>query len=392
MEETQPELRALRRRLILRDSLVFFALTLISATLFGITLFLFRSFSTHRVELAKRWYSRGIVDLNDNRPKEAVTALRTALGYSPENHDYQLMLAQALSKAGDTDEAYAYFTELWEAEPGSGKLNLELARLSAAKGVTRDAIHYYRSAIYGTWEGDGSLRRRVVRLELVRYLMAQKDFSTAQTELLIASGNSPEDPGVKLEIASLMAQSGDLTSALSLYQKVITVRPHDEVALEGAGVSAFELGHYATAQKYLLRALQSHAVGSSGRLSPSSTQKLVDSTRILALFPASDLPDAKQIARILNLRSLARNRLTACHLQLAAAGASSTALQQIDPLWKNESNRSITQRLRNNSTAQQAELDLIYKTEDAATNSCGAPTGDDALIPLIAKSQETIEQ
>ena len=61
---------------------------------------------------------------------------------------------------------------LWVTQPGDGFINLELARLSAKKKDPQNAIKYYRASIYGTWEGDGVVRRREVRLELARYLIA----------------------------------------------------------------------------------------------------------------------------------------------------------------------------------------------------------------------------
>src|SRR5580698_11531230 len=161
-----------KRRLILRDTLTFLSLTLITVVLFAITLFLFRTFATHREELAKRWSARGQEAISSGYPEQAVVALRTALSYTPGERAYELLLAQALGDAGHTEEAYNYFLGLWETQPGDGFINLRLARLAAKKNDMQAAINYYRASIYGTWEGDGVVRRREVRLELARFLMA----------------------------------------------------------------------------------------------------------------------------------------------------------------------------------------------------------------------------
>ena len=50
---------SLKRKLILRDSLTFLSLLLVTIVLFLLTFFLFRSFTTHREELAQRWSARG---------------------------------------------------------------------------------------------------------------------------------------------------------------------------------------------------------------------------------------------------------------------------------------------------------------------------------------------
>jgi hypothetical protein len=73
------------------------------------------------------------------------------------------------------------------------------------------AINYYRAAIYGTWEGDAPVRRRDLRLELSRYLIAHHDLSSARTELLVAGGNAPDDLGLALTLAPLLEQAALLT-------------------------------------------------------------------------------------------------------------------------------------------------------------------------------------
>ena len=96
-------------------------------------------------------------------------------------------------------EATAYFNTLWEAEPGNGEINVQLARLAARSGNEDAAKRFYHAAIYGNWEGDGYLRRRDTRLELVRYLISRGQFDPARSELLVAAGNAPssDPPGAR---------------------------------------------------------------------------------------------------------------------------------------------------------------------------------------------------
>ena len=155
------ELSSAKRRLIFRDAVTFLGLILVTAVLLAITLFLFRSFTAHRAELAQRWSGRGQNALNQGHPEEAIVALRTALSYAPDENSYELLLAQALGDAGHLDESYNYFLGLWDAEPGNGFINLRLARLAAKKRDTQAAINSYHAAIYGTWEGDESDLTRV---------------------------------------------------------------------------------------------------------------------------------------------------------------------------------------------------------------------------------------
>ena len=198
--EDPSDLAILRRKLIVHDALIIASLSLVTVLLFGVTLILFRSFESHRNELATRWSGRGRAALMAGRPIQAIGALRTALTYAPGQRSYELLLAQALGNAGHTEESYNYFQGLWAAQPGDGFINLSLARLEAKRGDQKAAINYYRAAIYGTWEGDGAARRRDVRMELAQYLLDRKDNNGARTELLIAGGNNPGDHALHMKI------------------------------------------------------------------------------------------------------------------------------------------------------------------------------------------------
>ncbi len=280
-----------KRRLILRDSLTFISLALITAVLFAVTLFLFRSFASHREELAERWSARGRTEISSGHPDQAIVALRTALSYAPGERTYELLLAQALGDAGHTEESYNYFLGLWDAEPGDGFINLRLARLAAKKNDMQAAINYYRGSIYGTWEGDGAIRRREVRLELSRYLIAHHDLSSARTELLVAGGNAPDDIGLALTIAPLLEQASAPSDALNYYRKVLAREPDNQQALEAAGRLEYEFGHFEEAHRLLEEAKQGHDATAPGHavFSPDMQAMLDNSQKILALAPLKKL-------------------------------------------------------------------------------------------------------
>ncbi len=135
---------------------------------------------------------------------------RAALGTAvlSRTSDIEIELATALAAAGRLQEATAYFNTLWEAEPGNGQINLALARLAVRQGNQPSAMRYYQASIDGTWQGDGSVRRREVRLEMVKYLLSRQ-VDHARSELLIAEGNAPDDPSVRMQIAQLMETAQD---------------------------------------------------------------------------------------------------------------------------------------------------------------------------------------
>src|SRR6201996_2093950 len=185
--------RAERRHLIISDTLSLVTLFAITALLAVLTNYLYQSYASHQVTLANRWLQRGEQAMKDGKPVAAIDALRSALAYSPNARSTEIKLAEALASAGRTQEATAYFNALLETEQGSGLINLQLARLAAQQGNESQAIDDYQRAIYGSWQGDGYVRRRDVRFELIKYLISRGHLDRARTELLVASGNASED-------------------------------------------------------------------------------------------------------------------------------------------------------------------------------------------------------
>jgi tetratricopeptide (TPR) repeat protein len=387
------ELSSARRRLILRDSVTFLGLIAVTAVLFAITLFLFRSFSAHRVELAQRWSERGRNALIAGQPEQAIVALRTALSYAPDERSYELLLAQALGDAGHLDESYNYFLGLWETEPGNGFINLSLARLAARKRDVQGATNYYRAAIYGTWEGDGTVRRREVRLELARYLISIGDKSSARSELLIAGGNNPNDPAVELTLADLLQQAGYPKDALNYYQKVLVLEPKNETALVAAGRMEYESGKFEEADRLLEQAVKEQESGGphDGSAAPGITTMLENSARIVRLSPLEQVSPAERVGRILLARDLAKKRFDDCNAQVSAVSGIASPLQSLGSRWIAKDASLGRADLLKDAAEQDATVKLIFDTEMQTSQICGAPTGDDALLLLLAKSPKTME-
>jgi tetratricopeptide (TPR) repeat protein len=381
-----------KRRLILRDALTFLSLSLITVVLFFITLFLFRSFAAHREELAQRWSARGQAAIASGHPDQAIVALRTALSYAPGERSYELLLAQALGDAGHAEESYNYFLGLWDTQPGDGFINLRLARLAAKKNDMQAAINYYRAAIYGTWEGDAPVRRRDIRLELSRYLIAHHDLSSARTELLIAGGNAPDDLGLTMTIAPLLEQASAPRDALNYYQKVLARDPNNQTALEAAGRLEYSFGDFEEAYHLLENAARESDTSSmGGKLSPQIEAMLNTSAQVLAVAPSKKLPPGDRAARVLKARDVAKKRFESCNSKVAAASGMTSPLQTLSARWTSKEATVNQAALLNDSKELDAVIKLIYDTELQTSQSCGAPTGDDALLLLLAKSPKVTE-
>lgn len=389
---SRTEVSIAKRRLFLRDSLTFLVLTLLTGVLFLITLFLFRSFSAHRQQLAVRWSGRGKAAIDAGKPDQAMVALRTALSYAPGTRSYELLLAQALADAGHMDEASNYFMNLWVTQPGDGFINLELARLSAKRNDPPNAIKYYRASIYGTWEGDGVVRRREVRLELARYLIAQKYTNAARIELLIAAGNSPSDPSLNITLAGLLVQTGDVADGFTYYKKALQRDPKNQAALQGAGRTAYALGNFAEAHSLLERAIESKVSSEKLNVSDDLAAMLDSSKRILELDPSGKLRPAERVRRILADSVISKKRFDGCLAKLGAVNALPPALQELKSRWA-DSNATMSRSVLLRSLARQdTAVQLIFDTELQTSQFCGAPEGDDALLLLLAKSPEATER
>ena len=429
-----------RRRLILADSLSLVTLFAITALLAVLTNYLYQSYASHQVALANRWLERGEQALRDGKPQEAIDALSSALAYSPSQRSTEIKLAEALASAGRIQEATVYFNALLESEQGNGLINLQLARLTARQGNPNEAIGDYQKAIYGNWEGDGYVRRREVRLELVNYLIEHQLFDQARSELLVASGNAPgDDISVQLDIARRMEQAQDPGDALHLYKTLLRHHGTLREALEGAGRTAFQLGRSLQAKRYLARALESTAPDeeSSTELG-QSRERLSEATRLLLLYPSSRLSNRERNTRILNDRKLAMARLAQCTrdnpLAPADAGAEPNApasqdktkkvlsnplknfashfsrhpsdsppsqkatpsptdlLQGVTARWKELPSRISLANLEDQPDLAQTQVQLIYDTEIVTQQVCGEPGGDDALLLKIAQAPNQVEQ
>jgi tetratricopeptide (TPR) repeat protein len=384
------------RTLVIKDTVALASIFLITVLLAVATYFLFQSYTTHRKELADRWFARGQKALGADQPLVAIDDLRSALLYAPGQRQIEVTLASALASAGKIQEATAYFNTLWEAEPGNGQINVQLARLSARSGNEEQAKRYYHAAIYGNWEGDGYLRRRDTRLELVRYLISRGRFDQARSELLVAAGNAPaSDLQVQSLIAGLLLEDHSPNDALAIYQQLLSHAPNDPQALQNAAQTAYDLGDYLLAQHYLLKVVNLPAANDNA----SDAQKQVNDDllrkvdRIMVLDPSANLTPAMLAARLLGDREIARKRYEACLSPETAdgTGQGGQAVAALPPqaagvaqAWAAEPKHLTAAALADDPDLQQKERRLIYDTEKLTAGICGAPTGDDAILLRLA--------
>jgi tetratricopeptide (TPR) repeat protein len=212
-----------------------------------------RIYHARRRTLAESWFKRGTEELQAGKYGLALNDFQTALIYGRGNvpdaqlEIYELDFSKALAATNHPEEARAYLLDLWEREPGSGEINLELARLAVRAGDDTEAKRYYNAAIYGIWEGDASqvaTSRRETRLELFHYLTKRNEITNAQSVLMaIAAGLQPDASAeLHTQLGDLMLETGDASAALAQYEQALRIHPSDRAALAGAGLASFALG------------------------------------------------------------------------------------------------------------------------------------------------------
>jgi len=379
-----PEERLIKRKLIVRDLIALVSLFSITIALAVLTYFLFNSFLHRRQALAQTWLQEGESAMARGRPDAAADAFRSALEYGPAQRETEAKLATALAAAGRRQEAVSYFDSLHESEPGNGPINLELARLSATQHNHSQAIDYYQRALDGTWEGDGYTRRRLVRLELARYLINTGDYSLARNQLLTAAGNAPDNPDIKIEIAGLMAQAQDPSDALEIYRTIAKENPGRVDALEGAARASLDLGRFSLAQTYLEQATRHAAFASQPEpIRGQYRDMLAETTQLLNLYPGSDTRVGERAQRILHAATIAQARLNAC---VSAGKLNDPELADLTAKWQQIPPKLTPGNLALQPQVEQLIMDLVYSTAIETEQACGTPSGEDLLYLKIAKS------
>jgi tetratricopeptide (TPR) repeat protein len=341
--------------------------------------------------MADSWFAQGEASMKAGNPAAAVAEYRNALVYSPEKPLYQLHLAQALVAMGDHDaQAQSYLQVLWVQSPGSGEINLELARIAARRGDgLNDVLRYYHSAIDGEWNGNPVATRWQVRRELCEYLLANGQMPQARIEVTALADNTPADDSVRqLALGQMLVKIQDWTRAQTIFRTLLASDRTNPGYLLGAGTVAFQLGQFAMAREYFDK------LPPDLRSTPD-TAKMVDvSHQVLAANPyLAGLSTADRARRAENAIAAVRARAQSC-IQTRSRTPHSIAVE--GALTKMQLNLDQFQRMQKDWNAQNlgsfpdrldAAMAAVFDTESAATVACGEPAGPDRALWLLGKSR-----
>lgn len=357
---------------MVRDGLMFFSLTVVSLVLAGITTLLFRSFEGHRLDLATQAAARGMAALQAGRSAEAVEDFRSSLEYRRGDQETQLALARALAADGKVDQAESYFLNLWQAQPGSGPINLELARVKRQQGRLLDAIQYYRAAVFGTWSGDAPKRRRDIRLELSTYLLEKGQPRAARAELLIVSGNNP-DAATQMQIAELLEQAGDTADALTDYRNAAADKQIAQRALRKITTLCYRMGEYDCVQTWAQKWLDQSGLEAADKEQAETLRR--NAARLQEMSLAATLPNEERLRHLLSDGRVVERRLQACK-----AGKPSAQANDLQASWQQLNSIKTRSQLRHDEALRAQYQAQLFTTEHALDELCGPASGDDLLL------------
>jgi tetratricopeptide (TPR) repeat protein len=337
--------------------------------------------------LGDEWFGRGEQDFHSGDATAALSDYRNALLYSPGNTNFQFHLAQALTATGRFDEARAYLVTLLSDSPGSGQINLELARVAAHGGpkLMPDALRYYHAAIYGVWDTDPIAMRWKVRKELCEYLLDNNAMNQAKAEIgALADNTSPEDIPEQKTAGNLLLRARMWSRALQGFQTLLSHDRHDQDALAGAASAAFQLGQYSQVEEYLERLPHE-------RLADPELARMHEVSRhVVYLNPfAPGLSTDEKTKRTAEAITLAQARATACERQnVGTSGNASTSVLTSALATSTQHAGDWTERnLRKYPEHIEPAMSSVFEMEDAAADRCGEPQGADYALWLIGRSR-----
>jgi tetratricopeptide (TPR) repeat protein len=364
-----PPPAVLRRQLVL-----LLALAGCAAAAFAATRALAAGNAEIRRQDARTLYARAQADLRAGRAGDATTALRAATAKDPANLAYRLALARTLAEGQRDDEARRVLLDLRDAQPEDADTNLELARLEARHDPAA-ARRFYQSALAALWPPEAAPRRRSVRVELIEFLLRQHDRSRALSELLLLSAGLPDEPAAHDQVGRMYLEAGDSQRALAHFSAALRAAPDDAGALAGAARSAFALGDYVAARRYV------------SRLAASDPE--LELIREVSQRVVNDDPLARGIAMPERLRRLRADGQRA-QAALARCAAATSAVSADDAAALDAMTADPPPRARPRLSRDDLEeaLDRVYRVELAVDRACGATTAADRALLVIGRRHQ----
>jgi tetratricopeptide (TPR) repeat protein len=391
MSATNPSKVSEESPRVLSRELVLLLCVLALVLLLALTALLSRQYHKKIHSLADAMFAQGEADEQAGQSKAALTDYRNALAYNPANPLFQFHLAKALAAAGRGEEARSYLLNLLSESPGSGEVNLGLARIAKNNNSMADAMRYYQGAIYGEWADDPIAMRWQVRRELCEFLLSRGAVKQAAPEVIALEENIPAGDLARLKIVGqLLLRTQQWTRALDVYHTLLAADPNDEESLAGAAQAALELGQYAMAMEYFDRLPRQR------REQPDLASRFDITRQILAADPfLSGLSAEVRAQRAANALALAQTRAENCARQTGLSLEQTPPQRDLQRFYQQAKNFQqdwAPRYLERFPDRLDAAMAYVFEVENAAANICGEPQGDDRALWLLGRSRLVVNQ
>lgn len=353
--------------------------------LFSVTAFAARMYHKRIHTLADQWFAQGQADFQSGDAKKALIDYRNAFAFSPANPMFQFHLAQAFAANGDLPQAQAYLLQLLSESPGSGEINLALARIAAQQSHTQDAMMYYNSAIYGEWPTQPIEKRWDARRELCEYLLEKRATTQAEPALIALADNTPDGDVEKEKIVgNLLLRAQMWSRALDVFRAILIGGANDPNTLEGAASAAYNLGLYSKAVGYFERLPKDRLS------SPEIAAQLEMSRLVVGTNPyLPGLSVAEKARRTVNALHVAKARAEACGGKdnstdsRSAAPHLATLLSEVKSQEKSWNERGFI----HNPDQINSAMDLVFQIENEAGSTCAGLTSEDQALRIIDQAR-----
>jgi len=374
-ELTRPEGRSSVRVLVGTLSVLVLAVALAA--------FLSTFYRSERIARAQQDFKDGTALAAKDHFDEAIEKFRSAVSVSHATA-HRLALAEALLKAGRSNEAEIYFGELLHDNPTSGPANLGLARIRVSQGDIGEAVRAYHRAIYGTWPADPATHRIEVRLELIDALGKASGRDQAQGELLSLKSELPADPALRRHVGQLFLTFGMPAESIAIYRDVLKANRNDDEAYAGLGEAELAVDDLTAAQTAFRHAALRRPENATYQARADYLDKLVSMDPVMRGLDAT-----QRYRRSRNLLEAVLARYNRCRPSSPVLAPDPSRTSK-DPAREavDKAQRSMRRSAQQGSYADatEANIELAIQLWAAQTALCGQPgAADQALGRAIAE-------
>ncbi|HEU4635091.1 MAG TPA: tetratricopeptide repeat protein [Edaphobacter sp.] len=186
---------------------------------------LYRSSLEATPSSAPLYFNLGFNLREAGRLPEAADAYQQAIRINPQYQRAYSSLGETYARMGDLPKATAAYQQALAVNPSDAATTLNLAVVLHQSGNNQQAESTFRRAIALDPQNSAAYT------DLGVLLYRQRKVEDAETMFLEAINHNSTDPNPYSNLALLYEQSGHPALALSIYQKLLTIRPNDPEVL-----------------------------------------------------------------------------------------------------------------------------------------------------------------